>query len=347
MKRTGKFKTYDDFFSAIGKDKPFAIGAADANERTSLIARLADDDCLGAERFFGAREDVVATASVREVRRYAKSERMYVRYEFKVLDAHGDWSGRYQLLVVFSKNGKLQSYTIVRGKSRREVVPSELNANDDGYVYVARELKRALMKAKRLGRQMSARTLDKVGVDDTHDRMAFRIAVCDLTWSHVIKVWRKRGYRYRDNLLAYLAMKGDTNAMCELGHWFDVEKEKSEYWACPELAEYWFRKAADAGNPMGQSRLATFLAGDCDKLDLQTRDTMLALLKSAAAQDFPSALLRLSNCYRCDHCGLYNERLAAEYRLRYEEVSPRADDCGRLPVHRNTRYGKIYGELQV
>ena len=347
MKRGAKFRTYDDFFSGIGEGARFVSEMADAKLSKSFIDRIADDTCLGGERFFGAMEDVLATAKVREVRRYANAGREYARYEFKVLDAHGDWSDSYQLLALFSRVGRLQSYTIVRGKTRRAIVPTELNAKDVGYVYVARELKRAMMKAKRLGREMTIRTLDKVGIDDKHDRMSFRVAVRDLTWNHVIKFWSKRGFFYRDNVLAYLALKGDTNAMCEVGHWFDVEREKSEYWACPELAEYWFRKAADAGNPMGQTRLAMISEWKCDKVDLQTRDEMLKLLKSAASQDFPPALRQLSRCYRCERCGLYNEFLAAEYRVRYDSVAERADDSGRLPIHRATRYGKIYEELQV
>lgn len=347
MNSKTKYRTYPDFFSGIDVSESFCVKLPDANSRQALVARITDKNCVGGERFFGAQEDMLATAKVREVRRYARGLREYVRYEFKVLDPHGDWSDSYQLLALFSKDCKLEAYTIVRGRIRKTIIPKELYAKDVGHVYIARELKRALMRAKRLNREMSIRTLNKIGVDDTHDRMAFRVATRDLSWRNIIKGWRKHGARYRDNVLVYLAMRGDSNAMCEVGHWLDVTKEESEYWSDPELAAYWFRKAADAGNPMGQYRLATLLAGDCDKLDLTTRDEMLLLLKAAAVQDFPSALDRLSKCYRCDHCGLYDSLKAAEYRLRYDEIAAKADSSGRLKIHRNKSYGKMYEELQV
>lgn len=343
-----KCRTYDGLFSALdGGGERFEVVSADAELRQALTARLADDGCLGAERFFGAREDIVATARVREVRRYAKGAKLYVRYEFKVLDTHGDWSGRYQLLAVFSKSGKLDAYTIVRGRTRKELVPSELKVNDSGYVYVARELKRALMKAKRLGREMSVRTLEKIGIDLTHDRREFRIAIKDLTWKNVCAVWRRHGYFYRDNLLMYLALRGDTNAQCEVAFWFDMGKEKSEYWSQPDLAEYWYRRAADAGNPMGQINLATLWSHDCDRMSWAKRNEMMELVRAAAAQDFPAALLRLSHCCHCGRCGVINEKKAAEYGLRYMELEPLKDNTGRLAIHRNTRYGKITKELVV
>jgi len=342
-----KFRTYAELFAILGDGEGFGVKETEPTAKQSLVARLADDACLGAERFFGAREDIIATAKVREVRRYSASGREYVRFEFRVLDPHGDWSGRYQLLAIFRKSGGLLAYTIVRGKTRKEVVPTELKVGDKGYVYVSRELKRALMKAKRLGREMSVRTLDKIGVDDTHDRMAVRIAARDLNWNYILANWRRRGFRYRDNALVYLAMKGDTNAMCEVGFWFDVKKEKSEYWYHPDLADYWYRKAAEAGNPMGQANLSTLLAADCETMTPKVRDEMLFWIKAAAAQEFPAALRRLAKCCSCDLCGIFDAGLAAGYRARYEKVAPFADSSGRLPIHRTTRYGKMTQELMV
>ena len=340
-----KFRTYGQFFTLLGD--AFAVKPVDAGLHRKLAASFADCDCIGKEGFFGAREDIVATARLLEVREYAAGAKTYVRYGFKVMDPHGDWSDEYQLLASFGRSGLLAAYTIVRGDVRREVIPTELKVGDTDHVYVTRELKRALMKAKRLGRERTVRTLEKIGVDEKRFKKMFRIPVKDLTWKKVLDVSSRRGVVYRDYALAYLALRGDSNAQCEVAHWFDIEKEKSEYWHDPELAEHWYRKAAEVGNPMGQTNLATMWARDCDKIDTGKRAEMMSLVFAAAEQDFPAALLRLSHCYRCGRCGLLNKRKAAEYQSRYEEVDPKADRSGRLPVHRNTRYGKMTEELMV
>lgn len=67
------------------------------------------------EAFRPLREDLELTAKVREARLYADG-RTFVRYEFRRLGSNCTWSRPYQLMAIFSQDGDLESYTVLRGR---------------------------------------------------------------------------------------------------------------------------------------------------------------------------------------------------------------------------------------
>jgi len=331
-----RFKSYSELFGLLDGDWS-GVSLSTPGLRRRLKARLMKPECVPHDEFFGAVEDVIESAAVREVRKYPKG-REYVRYEIRVLDVHGVWSEPYQLLALFDSREALKAYTIVRGRTRRERIPAELRIRETDSIYVARQLKRALMLAKRSGNKNVARTLACIGVDDTRDRMVYKVRKADLNWEYIRGVWNGRGYPYRDNILMYLAINGDTSAQCEVAWWFDVKEKPSKWWAHPDLARYWYGLGAKAGDPMAQTNLATLIGRDCDKLSQSEFAEMRSLLKAAAAQDFPAALRRLWHCCECAHCGVFDADAALAYHSRYKKVEKQSDSSGRLAKHREAKY---------
>ena len=125
------FLTYGEFFSRLGGEG-FAVSPT-ADERKRLVDRLSQIGGRPRYLFDGVREDLLATAEVRECRRYGDG-RLYVRYEVKAMLADCSWDGPHELLSVWSADGRLESYTFVHGTGRNTNVAATLHLaeNEDG-----------------------------------------------------------------------------------------------------------------------------------------------------------------------------------------------------------------------
>lgn len=100
-------------------------------ERRLLVKRLADLTGEPKDLVEGAREDILATATVKEVRDYAGGMR-YVRYEVSAMVDDCSWDGPYQLLTVWDRGGKLLAYTFIHGTGRAERVAADMHIEHEG-----------------------------------------------------------------------------------------------------------------------------------------------------------------------------------------------------------------------
>ena len=71
-------------------------------------------------------EDILATATLKEVRVYPKDEIMYVRVEVRFLTETAEWSDPYQMLAAWDCFHELMGYVFPIGKGRRSEIPIEM-----------------------------------------------------------------------------------------------------------------------------------------------------------------------------------------------------------------------------
>lgn len=125
------FTTFADFFAQLdGEGEPMLPTAED---RRVLPRRLEQIDGSPHYLFEGVREDMLATAEVKECRRYPEG-RMYVRYEVSAMLPDGSWDGPCELLSVWNADGRLDAYTFIHNTGRDMSVAATLHLaeNEDG-----------------------------------------------------------------------------------------------------------------------------------------------------------------------------------------------------------------------
>ena len=123
------FKTYGDFFKeATGDYKPIRCTRA---ERRKLVRRLGKLHGEPRDLVEGAREDILATARVREVRRY-ESGGTYVRYEVCPLKDDCSWDAPQQMLTLWDGEDALRAYTFICGSGRDAHVAANLHTEHNG-----------------------------------------------------------------------------------------------------------------------------------------------------------------------------------------------------------------------
>ena len=126
------FLTYAEFFARLGGDGN-PVRPSD-KEKKRLVERLSQIGGRPRYLFDGVREDILATAEVRECRRVPDG-RQYVRYEVKAMLADCSWDGPHELLTAWSADGRLDAYTFLHGTGRDTEIGATLHlaCNVDGY----------------------------------------------------------------------------------------------------------------------------------------------------------------------------------------------------------------------
>jgi len=131
-------------------------------------------------------------------------------------------------------------------------------------------------------------TLDTFGIWDEHPK-------CDR--SFLYKIWQ--------------ALKGDVVAEADVGHAFywcehDPKEKREEYkWLDrPELAIYWYERAAEAGYADAQNDLACLYCPKCLPFSKYKIGRFARYWwEEAAAQKLPEGMRGLAHCLRCSFCG--------------------------------------------
>lgn len=116
-----------------------------------------------------------------------------------------------------------------------------------------------------------------------------------------IDIWSEMTPTFLFHVLWRSAVKGDVEAAVRTGHFFDwsFEEKKDSRYDRPELAKYWYRKAADAGNANGRYCLGLLLRHS--KAESERKEAV-ALLELASAQGHEGAKAALVECLSCGRC---------------------------------------------
>ena len=172
-------------------------------------------------------------------------------------------------------------------------------------------------------------------LEDAYDEAELNGDVEVMETLDVFDLWGERprgGNAFLHTLLR--AIRGDVEAQDAMGHAFfwseddpDDSREKCEWLYKPNLAQYWFGLAADAGFAHSQNCLGCLYCPQCGhpsavKLGRFAR----GFWEMAAAQKHPAGIHNLTHCLRCGKCCCCDtdlqraEALEAEaYRLEEEE----------------------------
>ena len=135
-----------------------------------------------------------------------------------------------------------------------------------------------------------------------------------------IDIWSETMQTFLFLVVWRSAVKGDSEAAVRTGHFFDWhnEKKKNARYDRPELAKYWYRKAADAGNANGQGLLGILLRHAKTEAE---RKEGIALLERASAQGHRDAKMALAECLRCGQCVASDFARARRLEKEAEESS--------------------------
>ena len=130
--RSSGFTRYAEFFDRLGGAGSPVRPSREEKER--LVERLSQIRGRPRYLFDGVREDILATAAVRECRRFPDG-RLYVRYEVEAMLTDGSWDGPHELLTAWGADGRLDAYTFLHGTGRGTEVAATLHlaCNVDGY----------------------------------------------------------------------------------------------------------------------------------------------------------------------------------------------------------------------
>ena len=123
------FRTYAEFFREVnGK---YTVVRSGRTERRKLVRRLTKLRGEPRDLVEGAREDLLATARVREIRNHADG-RQYVRYEVRPLMDDCSWDAPQQMLTLWSEGEVLVAYTFICGTGRDVRVAGNLHVEHGG-----------------------------------------------------------------------------------------------------------------------------------------------------------------------------------------------------------------------
>ena len=114
--------------------------------------------------------------------------------------------------------------------------------------------------------------------------------------SFLYKIWR--------------ALQGDVDAQADVGHaffWSENEvgddRKKCEWLDKPNLAQYWYGLAAEAGHANSQNYLAALYCPDLEPLNVFKLGRFARRWWEAAAeQGLPNGMRNLARCLRCGKC---------------------------------------------
>lgn len=123
------FRTYAGFFEeAIGPYKAVRSSRTQKRQMIRLLSKIKGEP---KDLIEGAREDMLSTVCVREVRKY-ESGRNMVRYEVRPLMDDCSWDSPQQLLTLWDEHGELIVYTFVYGTGRDGKVAANLHVEHGG-----------------------------------------------------------------------------------------------------------------------------------------------------------------------------------------------------------------------
>ena len=137
--------SYDDFFAMLGEQGGFQSPAYDDAAKESVIADFLPVLKGSGDPLETHVEDILATATLKEVRVYPKDEITYVRINVRFLTETAEWSTPYQMLAAWDCFHNLKGYVFPVGKGSRSEVPIELENPENK----AQREKRMLLMAAR------------------------------------------------------------------------------------------------------------------------------------------------------------------------------------------------------
>ena len=125
------------------------------------------------------------------------------------------------------------------------------------------------------------------------------------------------------------ALKGDVEAQADVGHAFywtdhdpDETREKYKWLDKPELAIYWYERAAEAGYGSAQVDLGCLYCPDLlPHSELVNGRFARHWWEEAAAQKLPAGMLGLARCLRCGKCCCCNHDVARAEALEAEAAA--------------------------
>ena len=156
--------------------------------------------------------------------------------------------------------------------------------HNEGHVFdLYGDLEDAYEKAKACGETEIVDTLDAFGLWDDRDQVPAKF---------FLRAWH--------------AISGNASQQRELAWCFDRDggKPKGERNPCydrPQLAIFWYEKAAKAGDALAQNNLAHIY---CTEDDMELWDGRLGAFwyEKAAAQKLPEGMRGLARCLECGMC---------------------------------------------
>ena len=125
------------------------------------------------------------------------------------------------------------------------------------------------------------------------------------------------------------ALKDDVEAQADVGHAFywtdhdpDETREKYKWLDKPELAIYWYERAAEAGYGSAQVDLGCLYCPDLlPHSELVNGRFARHWWEQAAAQKLPDGMLGLARCLRCAKCCCCNHDVARAEALEAEAAA--------------------------
>lgn len=118
--------SYDDFFAMLDEQGEFNSFDYDDATKASIIGDFYPVLSGSGDPLETHVEDILATATLKEVRVYPKDEIMYVRVEVRFLTETAEWSDPYQMLAAWDCFHELKGYVFPIGKGRRSEIPIEM-----------------------------------------------------------------------------------------------------------------------------------------------------------------------------------------------------------------------------
>jgi TPR repeat protein len=144
------------------------------------------------------------------------------------------------------------------------------------------------------------------------------------------RIWSERPRTERGFSLhtILLAIHGNVMAQDDVGYVFfryednaDDKQEGYEWLNKPELAQYWFRLAAEAGNSLSQNSLATLYCPEREPLNVFKLGRFARRWWEASAeQEYTDGMRNLARCLRCGKCCCCDRDIA-----RAEALEAKAD----------------------
>ena len=148
-------------------------------------------------------------------------------------------------------------------------------------------------------------------LEDAYDNAERNGDVEVLETLDVFRLWSERpraGSPFLHTLLC--AIQGDVEAQDSIGHTFfwsesdlGEHREKIEWLDKPNLAQYWYGLAAEAGHANSQNYLAALYCPDLEPLGVFKLGRFARRWWEAAAeQGLPNGMRNLARCLKCGTC---------------------------------------------
>ena len=115
-----------DFFAMLDAEGEFKSFDYDDETKRSIIGDFFTVLNGSGDPLETQVEDILATATLKEVRVYPKNEVMYVRVEVRFLTETAEWSDPYQMIAAWGCFNELMGYAFPVGKGWRSELPMEL-----------------------------------------------------------------------------------------------------------------------------------------------------------------------------------------------------------------------------